>query len=156
MNEPTSSPRPSRIARLTATGLLGLAAVATLAGCANPMDIVSKVHTETFSDRKAADEGWVGVRMPEWIPADAGPIHSTATMNETNAVIFVEGGSDPQGCEEQDRRSLPFDGRYGGFPEDDALPATVLACGPYEVLEIESGLLGWFNATEEGQTPDDL
>jgi len=37
----------------------------------------------------------------------------------------------------------------------EPLPATVFACGPYEVVKTDAGWLGWFSATEKGQTPAD-
>jgi hypothetical protein len=149
----TSAPL-RRIASIAAAGLLAPVLVLSLAACANPMDVLAKVHSEEFADRTAAEAGWVGVEMPAWIPADAGTVRNTATTDETNAVIAVEGGGRPQGCATAERVGLPFDSRYGSLGE--SLPATVLACGPYEVVETETGWLGWFSAREQGQTPADL
>lgn len=143
--------RPLRL--LAAAGLLAPALVLTLAAC-NPMDAMSKVHSEEFADRAAAEDGWVGVSMPAWIPDDAGTIRNVASTNETNSVIAVDGGGEPRGCEQAERRALPFDSRFGSLGEP--LPTSVLACGPYEVVATDTGWLGWFSATEEGQTPDDL
>ncbi|GAA2170877.1 hypothetical protein GCM10009846_02750 [Agrococcus versicolor] len=120
------------------------------------MDAMQHVHSESYDDVAAAEQGWVGVSAPAWLPADAEGIETTATNDETNAVIAVRGGTAPVGCEEGTRRSLPFDGRYGGFASGDELPDTVLLCGPYEVVETDAGWLGWFTATEAGQTPDDV
>lgn len=150
-NTPVS---PRRMTALAAAGLLAPALILTLAACANPLDVAAKVHTEEFADRAAAEDGWVGVTMPAWIPEDAERIRNVATTNESNAVIAVDGGGQPQGCEEAERRGLPFDSRFGSLGEK--LPTTVLACGPYELVETEGGWLGWFSATEAGQTPDDL
>jgi hypothetical protein len=147
---------PGRTRRRAVAVALGVALTGVLAGCSNPMDALQHVHSESFADLASAEEGWVGVETPAWIPVDAEGIRSTATDDETNAVIAVDGGTEPLGCEEGPRRSLPFDGRYGGIASGDALPETVLLCGPYEVVETDSGWLGWFTATETGQTPDDL
>ena len=141
----------TRLRLAAAAGLVAPLLVLALAAC-NPMDTLEKVHSEEFADRAAAAEGWVGVEMPAWIPADATSVKNTATTNETNAVIAVEGG-ELEDCAEMDRRGLPFDSRYGSLGEP--LPATVFACGPYEVVKIDGGWLGWFTATEKGQTPAD-
>ncbi|MFJ6680082.1 hypothetical protein ACIQLK_13285 [Microbacterium sp. NPDC091382] len=141
----------TRLRVAAAAGLVAPLLVLALAAC-NPMDALQKVHSEEFADRSAAQKGWVGVAMPEWIPAGATGIKNTATDDETNAVIAVEGG-ELEGCSEMDRRGLPFDSRYGSLGEP--LPTTVFACGPYEVVRTDAGWLGWFSATEKGQTPDD-
>lgn len=146
----TTSSRRLRLA--AAAGLVAPLLVLALAAC-NPMDAIEKVHSEEFADRAAASKGWVGTALPSWIPTDAKTIKNTAATNETNAVISIEGGSEPEGCTETDRRGLPFDSRYGSLGEP--LPTTVFACGPYEVVATETGWLGWFNAKKEGQTPQD-
>jgi len=130
------------------------AAMLLLAGCASLMDPLQDVHTEAFVDRDAAADGWVGVPMPAWIPEDATEIRTTATNDETNAVVAVTSDEQPIGCEPAPRVSLPFDGRYGGIDDGDGLPDEVLHCGPYEVVATEDGWLGWFTATQAGQTPD--
>ena len=140
-----------RHAPLAALAAAILAAVA-LTGCTNISDVVERVHSESFDTRADAASGWVGVPMPDWLPDDAAAIRTTATLNESNAVIAFAGG-EPSGCEEGERSTLPFDGRYGGFDDASALPDTVLRCGPYEVHETAEGWLAWFNATEAGQTP---
>ena len=153
MSSRTASSSSRRLRLAAAAGLVAPLLALTLAAC-NPMDVLEKVHSEEFDDRAAAEKGWVGVAMPEWIPADATKIKNTATNNETNSVIAVEGGSAPEGCEKKERLALPFDDRYGELGEP--LPTTVFACEPYEVVQTETGWLGWFNAREENQTPDDL
>lgn len=132
------------------------AAILLLAGCASLTDGLHDVHTEAFVDREAAEAGWVGVPMPDWLPADATEIRTTATNDETNAVIAVTSDAGPVGCEMAPRVSLPFDGRYGGIDAGDGLPDEVLRCGAYEVVATAHGWLGWFTATEPGQTPDDV
>ena len=127
-------------------------AVAALTGCTSITDIVEQVHSESFDTRADAATGWVGVPMPDWLPADATDIRTTATVDESNAVIAYAGG-EPTGCQEGTRSTLPFDGRYGGFADASELPEEVLWCGPYEVHETPEGWLAWFNATEAGQTP---
>ncbi len=155
MTDSSPSSRAALRPRAVAAALLGAALLLASTGCSALLDAAEKVHSETYDDRAAAADGWVGVSMPEWIPADAENIRTTATNNETNAVIAVDSETEPEGCEETDRRGLPFDDRYGGFDDAADLPDTVLACGPYEVVPTGSGWLGWFNATEEGQTPED-
>ena len=132
------------------------AGILLLAGCSSIADGLHDLHTEAFVDRDAAEAGWVGVDVPEWLPADATEIRTTATNDETNAVIAVTSEGEPIGCETAQRVSLPFDGRYGGFESGDALPDEVLRCGAYEVVATDDGWLGWFTATEPGQTPDDV
>ena len=127
-------------------------AVATLTGCTSITDVVEQVHSESFDTRADAVTGWVGVPMPDWLPSDATDIRTTATTNESNAVIAYSGG-EPSGCSEGTRSTLPFDGRYGGFADAGELPEEVLRCGAYEVHATPEGWLAWFNATEAGQTP---
>ncbi|MFC7431359.1 MULTISPECIES: hypothetical protein [unclassified Agrococcus] len=142
--------------RLASAATASIAALLLLAGCASLTDGMHGVHTEAFVDRDEAEDGWVGVAMPAWLPADATEIRTTATEDETNAVIAVTSDAEPIGCETTDRVSLPFDGRYGGIDAGDGLPEQVLRCGAYEVVATEDGWLGWFTATEEGQTPEDV
>ena len=127
-------------------------AVAVLTGCTSITDLAERVHSESFDTRADAAAGWVGVPMPEWLPDDATDIRTTATSNESNAVIAYRGG-EPSGCEERARSTLPFDGRYGGFSDASELPDEVLRCGSYEVHATPDGWLAWFNATEAGETP---
>ncbi|MFI8631394.1 hypothetical protein ACIGEP_02205 [Microbacterium sp. NPDC077663] len=153
MSHRAASASSRRLRLAAAVGLVAPLLALTLAAC-NPMDVLEKVQSEEFGSRADAEKGWVGVAVPAWIPADATKIKNTATNNETNSVIAVEGGGAPEGCEKTDRVGLPFDSRYGSLGEP--LPTEAFACGPYEVLEAGTGWLGWFNAREEGQTPDDL
>jgi hypothetical protein len=138
------------------TALAAAAAAATaltgLTGCASIQDTLEGVHSESFSTRTEAASGWVGVPMPAWLPEDAVDIRTTATVDETNAVIAFT-GSEPSGCTNGARASLPFDGRYGGFEDASELPDEVLRCGSYEVHATDAGWLAWFTATEAGQTP---
>ena len=137
------------VAALAAASL----AVTALAGCTSVTDTFERVHSEAFDTRAEASEGWVGVEMPSWLPDDAASIRTTATNDETRAVIAFT-GSEPSGCATGPRSSLPFDGRYGGFADASELPDEVLWCGAYEVHESGDGWLAWFNATEAGQTPE--
>jgi hypothetical protein len=141
--------------RLPAIAALAAASLATaaLTGCTSITDTFERVHSESFDTRAAASEGWVGVTMPEWLPDDASSIRTTATTDESSAVIAFAGG-EPSGCAEGPRSTLPFDGRYGGFEDASELPEKVLWCGPYEVHETTDGWLAWFNATEAGETPN--
>jgi hypothetical protein len=136
------------IAALAAASL----AVATLTGCTSITDTLERVHSESFETRAAAADGWVGVTMPDWLPDDAASIRTTATNDESMAVIAFT-GAEPSGCAVGPRSTLPFDDRYGGFADASELPEEVLWCGPYEVYEMGDGWLAWFNATEQGQTP---
>lgn len=139
---------PRAIAVLATASL----AMTALAGCSSITDTVERVHSESFDTRVDAAEGWIGVPMPAWLPDDASSIRTTATTDETMAVIAFNGG-EPSGCTEGPRSTMPFDGRYGGFSDASELPDEVLWCGPYEVHATSDGWLAWFNATEEGQTP---
>ncbi|GAA3609322.1 hypothetical protein [Agrococcus terreus] len=127
-------------------------AVAGLTACSGISDAFERVHSESFETRADAASGWVGVAAPAWLPADAVDIRSTATLDETHAVIAFR-GAEPVGCALDARASLPFDGRYGGFAEGSELPDEVLRCGSYEVHETSEGWLAWFTATEPGETP---
>jgi hypothetical protein len=37
--------------------------------------------------------------------------------------------------------------------DDGALIEDVLLCGDYEVVAVDGGWVGWFSASEQGQTP---
>ena len=137
---------------LAAIAAAALAAVA-LTGCSSFTDVLERVHSESFESRADAADGWVGVPMPAWLPEDATDIRTTATTDESRAVIAFA-GDEPSGCVGGARASLPFDGRYGGFKDPADLPDDVLWCGPYEVHETPDGWPAWFTATEAGQTPD--
>ncbi|PJJ73419.1 hypothetical protein CLV46_3011 [Diaminobutyricimonas aerilata] len=149
-----SAPHP--LGRRTSR-LLGLAASAALAavvltGCSGITNALEKVHEESFENVRSAESGWKGVDFPTWIPDDGTGIRNLATTNESGSVVYVATESDPIGCEEADRRGLPFDDREW-IATPDPLPDTVWACGDYEVTRADGGLLGWFNATESGQKP---
>lgn len=132
--------------------LAAAAAAAGLTACSGISDAFERAHSESFETRADAASGWVGVAAPTWLPDDAEDIRSTATLDETHAVIAFRGG-EPDGCTLGERTSLPFDGRYGGFAEGSELPDEVLRCGSYEVHETSEGWLGWFTATAPGETP---
>jgi len=134
----------------------GLLLVVGLAGCAAIGDVFSKQHREEFASYDAAAEGWVGVGIPEWIPADATDLRNLATTDETVAVVRVVSDSALAGdCAPGDRRGIPslaVEWADLGWAEN-GFPDRVQLCGDYEVTPTEDGWLGWFNATETGQTP---
>jgi hypothetical protein len=138
--------------RLALLGLVGAAGL-TLTGCSPISNALHKVHEESFSDRAAAEQGWVGVPAPGWLPEDAMDIRNLATTNESNAVIRVSTSSDlPTSCVEADRVGIPFD-TTSWTPVMDRFPDRVQRCGAYEVVPVEGGWFGWFSATEEGGLP---
>lgn len=135
--------------------LLPLAAglVLTTTGCSAVENAVHRTHEERFADRAAAVQGWKGVTAPAWLPDDATDIHNLATNDETNSVILARSTSAlPAGCREADRRSVPFD-TASWAPTLDRFPDRVERCGDYEVMQVDGAWLGWFTATEAGQTP---
>lgn len=144
--------RQTTLTAAAAAAAAAAIALAGLTGCASIQDTLEGVHSESFDTRAEAASGWVGVPMPAWLPEDAADIRTTATTDETHAVIAYA-GSAPTGCDTGARSSLPFDGRYGGFEDAGELPDEVLLCGSYEVHETDAGWLAWFTATEAGQTP---
>lgn len=135
---------------------LGILLVGSLAGCAAIGDALGKQHREEFATFDTAAEGWVGVDIPAWIPADATDLRNLATSDESVSVVRVVSGSALAGdCSPADRSGIPslsadwadLDWSTHGFPDQ------VQRCGDYEVTPTEDGWLGWFNATEPGQTP---
>jgi len=140
-----TSATTASVALLGATLLLGLTA------CANIEHALKKQHEETSATYVDAQEGWVGVDIPAWIPDDATDLHSIATINEQVAVVRVSSTAAlPTTCTIEDRHGIP------SLPADwstDSWPDTVSLCGEYEVIPVEDGWLGWFNAAEEGDAP---
>lgn len=134
----------------------GILLVGTLAGCTQIGDALSRQHREDFATYDEAREGWVGVDLPAWIPRDATDLRNLATADETVAVVRVDSGSDLRGdCTTTERRGIPAltaDWTDLGW-DTNGFPAEVWSCGDYEVVPAPDGWLGWFNATESGQTP---
>jgi hypothetical protein len=112
-----------------ATGILLIG----LTGCAEIHNLVSQQHEEHFATYAAAKKDWEGVDTPGWIPDDATDLRNVATLDETVA-----------------RESIPplaVDWSTEGWPDE------VQRCGDYEVMPMEDGWLGWFQAAAPGQTP---
>ena len=139
-----------------AAGILVLAG--TLSGCSAIVDALHKVHQEQFANYAAAEDGWAGVALPAWVPADATNLRNYATTDETQAVVGVTTPSTPIGCVPGARTTMPFE-----LPEwapaalleneDGTLIEEVLLCGDYQVAPVDGGWVGWFAAREAGQTP---
>ncbi|MGN6502034.1 MAG: hypothetical protein ACTHKX_03905 [Pseudolysinimonas sp.] len=144
-----SSPGP--VSTALGAAAIGLA-VLTLAGCAGIQNLLQHQHEETFSTYAKAQDGWVGVEVPSWIPADAVELHNLATDDESQAVIRVTTESVPVGCTETSRHGAPA---LTADWTSDEWPDTVLACGDYEVMGVDEGWLGWFNADHQGDSPND-
>jgi hypothetical protein len=141
-----------------AAGAAVLLAAASLTGCSQLLDELHKVHEESYSGYAEAQKGWVGVDVPAWIPDDATGLHNYATNDETQSVVAVTSADEPVGCEDGPRRGLPFattDWAPAAVVElpDGGLIDEVLHCGDYEVVAYGEGWVGWFSATQEGQTP---
>lgn len=147
MNSRTSTSATTALAAMT-----GAALVLGLTACANIDDLVHQRHQESFPTYAAAAEGWVGVDIPTWIPSDATDLRSVASTDETVSVVRVTTDTPLEGdCTVVDRHGIP------AFAVDwstDAWPDTVWRCGDYEVMSMDDGWLGWFNAAEPGQTPN--
>jgi hypothetical protein len=123
-----------------------------LTGCAQMSDVFSKQHREDFPTYAAAADGWVGVGIPDWIPDDATDLRNLATVDETVSVIRVVTEADLAGsCETAAREGIP---QLAADWSTDVWPDEVQRCGDYEVMPMEDGWLGWFQADEPGQTPD--
>jgi hypothetical protein len=133
-------------------------AAASLSGCSQLLNDLHKVHEESYASYAEAADGWVGVDIPAWIPDDATALHNYATNDETQSVVGVTSSDEPVGCDDSPRTGLPFattDWAPSGVVElpDGGLIDDVLLCGDYEVVAYGEGWVGWFAASEEGQTP---
>lgn len=128
-----------------------------LTACAQIADVFHKQHREEFATYDAAAAGWVGVGIPDWIPADATELRNLATTDETVSVIRVTTDSPLAGaCAPAPREGLA-QLTADWVPNDRPLeewPDEVERCGPYEVVPMDDGWLGWFQATTPGQTPE--
>ena len=156
----TNRPLPTSSQLLTpiAAGAAVVLLAATLTGCSQMLNELKHVHEESHTTYTHADTDWVGVDIPAWIPDDATGLHNYATTNETQAVIGVGSSSEPIGCVDAPRRSLPFATTDWAPAEALELPdcgliSDVLQCGDYEVVAYGEGWVGWFSAQQEGQTP---
>lgn len=151
-------PSTSQLLTPIAAGATVLFITAAMSGCSQVLDGLHKVHQESFSSYSEAAEGWVGVDIPPWIPADATRLHNYATLDESQSVVVVTTGSEPLGCVDAPRRALPFATTEWAPAEvlelpDGGLLDDVLQCGDYEVVAYGDGWVGWFSATEEAPTP---
>lgn len=122
-----------------------------LTGCAQLDRLVSREHEESFATYADAEAGWVGVGIPDWIPDDATELRNVATFDETVAVMRVTTDEEPVGCTTAERRGLPALAADWSVP---TWPDEVLRCGDYEVMPVDDGWLGWFQAREPGQRPE--
>jgi hypothetical protein len=121
-------------------------------GCTQIGNLLSQQHEETFSTYSHAQRDWVGVDIPSWIPDDATHLRNLATLDETVSVIRIVTDSGLAGeCAPDDRSGIPA--LAADWSTED-WPDLVQRCGDYEVMPLDDGWLGWFNATEEGQTPN--
>lgn len=151
-------PSTSQLLTPIAAGAAVLLAASALTGCAQLLDSLHQVHQESFTSYREAADGWVGVDIPSWIPDDASELHNYATLDESQAVIGVTSSSQPVGCTDAPRRTLPF--ATTDWAPSDALELPdggllndVFLCGDYEVVPYGDGWLGWFSAEETGQAP---
>lgn len=148
-----SSPATSALVAPVALGAVLIAVTATLSGCTAILHELHGVHEERFSSHAAAARGWVGVPFPAWIPEDAREVRNRATKEETNSILRVVTESPPAGdCVLSERLSLPFE-TTSWADELSPPPDEVLLCQGYELVTIEDGWLGWFNASEPGERP---
>lgn len=139
-------------ASVAAAAFAGAVALVALTGCAQLVELVDNRHEEQFPTYKAAAEGWVGVELPSWIPEDAVDLRNTATNDETVAVIRVTSDSPlPDDCTTEERSGIPS---LEADWSTEEWPDRVARCGDYEVMLVDGGWLGWFNAQTEGERPD--
>ena len=154
----STTPRMTRAAvtRAALTGAAAFAAAIALTGCTAILNSAHKVHEEHFADWSEAQDGWVGVTAPSWIPEDATDIRNLATNGEIASVIRVHSASPlPDEGEEVERKGLAFE-TAGWVDHIDPLPDEVELCGEYEVVAVPGGAyLAWFNGTEQGDLPDE-
>jgi hypothetical protein len=123
-----------------------------LTGCAQIGNLIAKQHEESFAGYETAEHDWVGVDIPDWIPSDATDLRNLATFDESVSVVRVVTDSGlAEDCATEDRRGIPALAADWSTQE---WPAEVQRCGDYEVIPMPDGWLGWFNATEAGQTPN--
>jgi hypothetical protein len=80
---PRTVPTTAQLLAPLAAGAGILLLVGGLSGCSAIMDSLRKVHQEQFETYSAAEDGWVGVDIPSWIPDDATDLHNYATTDET-------------------------------------------------------------------------
>jgi hypothetical protein len=122
-----------------------------LTGCSQIANLIAKQHEESYPTYEAAARDWVGVDIPGWIPEDATDLRNLATNDETVSVIRVVSDSPlPADCTTEDRHGIPT---LAANWSTQSWPDEVQVCGDYEVMPMTDGWLGWFNATEPGQTP---
>lgn len=125
-----------------------------ITGCSGIQRLLQHEHEESFATYAEASEGWVGVAIPAWIPASATDLRNLATTNEQMSVVRVATPDEPVGaCETGERLELPALTADWTPEWATGLPGQALHCGDYEIVPVEGGWLGWFNAEEEGQTP---
>lgn len=138
-------------ATIAASAFAGGLLVLTLVGCSQIADLAHRQHREEFPTYAAAEESWVGVDIPRWIPSDATDLRNLATVDETMAVLRVVSDSPPAGdCAIAERRGIPA---LSADWSTEEWPDEVVRCGDYEVMAMPDGWLGWFDATEPGQLP---
>ncbi len=155
---PRTVPTTAQLLAPIAAGAGILLLVGGLSGCSAIMDSLHKVHQEQFDTYEAAEAGWVGVALPSWIPDDATDLRNYATTDESQSFVGATTDSEPVGCEPGTRTKIPFtvpDWAPANLLETDdgALIEDVLLCGDYEVVSVDGGWVGWFSASEQGQTP---
>jgi len=123
----------------------------SLTGCSQIANLIARQHEESYATYEAAERDWVGVDLPGWIPEDATGLRNLATNDETVGVIRVISDSPLAGdCTTEERRGIPT---LAADWSTQAWPDEVQRCGDYEVMPMDDGWLGWFNATKQGQTP---
>lgn len=129
---------------------VGLVVIA-LVGCTQLEDLAGQRHREAFPTYEVAESAWVGVDIPDWIPGDATDLRNVATSDETMSVIRVITDSPLAGtCEIVERAGIPALNADWSTAE---WPNEIARCGDYEVMAMDDGWLGWYNATEPGATP---
>lgn len=135
---------------LTHRPLFAVAAAAllalTLTGC-SVKDLFSNSREAQFDTHEAAVEHWVSGDVPGWIPTDATDIRSLETKDGRLSVIRVTSPSSPVGeCVERAREGVPV--LTATWTAAAERPAVVTVCDGYEIMPMEDGWLGWFEAEE--------
>lgn len=99
-------------------------------------------HEQRFDDLGGALERWNGGDPPEWMPADATQIRLRSSNNLRLRVVRFESDSVPagEGCAPAERSTSPALAAEWVPAE---LPDEVIACGGYEIAEVDGGWLAW-------------
>jgi hypothetical protein len=123
------------------TAVLAAVVLLTLGGC-SASGLTRAGHEQRFDDLAGALERWNGGDPPEWMPADATQITLRSSNNLRLRVVRFESDSVPagEGCAAAERTTGPA---LAADWVPAELPDEVIACGGYEIAEVDGGWLAW-------------